>query len=221
MRIHFINEVGISESDLVTLALGVQTHANKVAKAYGLEPVTITTTSINGDGSAIEPKTARVFITERRRASALAWRDTFNGVPIVYASLRASVKLFGVYTKPFVLKGRTISPARMRSGLISVLAHEVSELIVSPYMDNFTAPDSAGKSWRKEICDPVIGAYYFEQVGGVNCVFPDFVLPSFWDVNGKAPFSYLGTAKSPMTWGVGSYGWFRTGISRLLTRVKF
>ena len=210
MRISFINEVGLVPREMEVIRLGVLSHAQKVTKAYGLDPLEI-----------VEGAQIKIYITERKRLGALAWRNVENGVPVVYASLKASVKPFGVYTKPFVLKGRTISPARMRSGLISVLAHEVSELLVSPNMDNFTMPDNAGKSWRKEICDPVLGSYYFEAINGVNCVFPDFVLPSFWDVKAQAPYSYLGTAKAPMVWARGSYAWFKTGISRLLTRVKF
>jgi hypothetical protein len=234
MKILLVNEVGLSDKDLNTIAEGVERHANKVAQAYKLEPVETIALTYSGNfeaspSAAAYRNTPKVFLTERQNKPLkpyerppLAWRSTdYYNVPISYASLRASVKPFGVYKKPFILKGRQINPARMRSGLISVVAHEVSEMIVSPLMDNFTLPDSAGKSWRVEVCDPVLGAYYYEAVDGVDCVFPDFVLPSFWDVKASGPYSYLGTAKAPMVWARGSYAWFKTGVSRLLTRVTF
>ena len=204
-----------------TIPAALTKHGEKVTSTYNLEPAVLTTGSVvNGTTILLTERLPKGLVLQPGQRRALAYRVVENGQPIVYASYRSSGRLFGVYVKPWYLKGILKTKARMRNGYITVLAHELSEMLVAPLLDQFTMPDSAGKSWRKEVCDPVLGAYYFENVNGQDCVFPDFVLPTFWDVNGKAPYSYMGTAKAPMVWAKGSYAWFRSALTRL-TRVQF
>ena len=220
MNVSLVNEVSLTDAQMQTIFLALDAHAKKVEIAYGL-PRTVLAL-----GKKENWQNANFYLTEKQPAGitngmALAYRVVENGIPTVYASYRKSGKLFGRYAKPFVLKGRTVSPARMGNGYITVLAHELSELIVAPMLDQFSGVDSTGKSWRKEVCDPVLGAYYFANISGQDCVLPDFVLPSFWDTKGVAPFSYLGSKVGPLVWTHPSYAWFRSGISKLLTRVTF
>lgn len=218
MKVLLVNELGYTEREMQIFKDGLTKQGAKVATEYGLPNPTISTVTFVGDYSKSpqhDKTMPTMYLTNRNtdytQSRAQAWRWMVDGVPEVIA--RRQYKSFGRYTKTST---RTI----IAPGTISALAHELSEMMVSPLLDNFTMPDSAGKSWRKEVCDPVLGSYFMEVVNGEKCIFPDFVLPSFWDADGKAPYSYMGSKVGPLVWRKGTYAWFRSAIVRLL-RVQF
>lgn len=217
MQINLVNEVSLTDAQMQTILAGLTKHGAKVASKYGLgTPVLSYGAYTPMPTILLTERLPKNFVLPSGAKRALAYRVVEDGLPTVYASLRQ----LGIFGKIFGRYRKLATREIMANGYITVLAHELSEMLVAPLLDQFTLPDSAGKSWRKEVCDPVLGAYYAENINGQMCVFPDFVLKPFWDYNGIAPYSYLGSKVGPMIWKVGTYAWFRSAVVRLL-RVQF
>ena len=77
-----------------------------------------------------------------------------------------------------------------------VISHEIFEAAVDPGANQW-ADNGHGLEVAKEACDAVEG-FCFTPPGSAIPV-SDFVLPSFFDPGGIAPFSHMGNPKAPMT----------------------
>lgn len=209
-----VNEVNLSTQDMQTLVDAVTYHTNLVAKAWGLAPVTITS---NAPGAT----DWKVYITERgRKQGALGYHQLEKGIPVAYCSPKASYKTFGVYSKPFIVKGKVINGARYRSGLATVICHEVSEALIDPAINVMSTIDSKGRAWLKEVADPVAGSFllFTDPISKVDVVLPDIVTPAFYDVKGVAPYSLKSSISAPFTLGVSGYAYYRNAAG-VLTKI--
>jgi len=135
------------------------------------------------------------------------------GNPVAYIRSNAYGKrsYLGTYSKPFVLLGKQISPARLTPGVATVVMHEVAEMLADAHIDQYaTAPD--GRQWLREICDHVSPVCYNIPLATAktNCIAPDFTWPSFYQADGKAPYSECNTPTAPFTLPKGAYGYYKT-----------
>ncbi len=88
------------------------------------------------------------------------------------------------------------------------LSHEFLELLGDPTCDRWAKrPD--GSEVAVEVCDPVQGDHYpvlAEVAGeGRTVEVSNYVLGSYWDPNGAAPFDRMGTLTAPLTMSPGGY----------------
>jgi|HubBroStandDraft_1064217.scaffolds.fasta_scaffold05466_4 hypothetical protein len=78
-----------------------------------------------------------------------------------------------------------------------VVSHEVLEALGDPGANRW-ADNGQGEEYALELCDAVEGYCYDLTVGGVTTSVSDFLLPSFFDAGGVAPYSYLGKPTAPL-----------------------
>lgn len=83
--------------------------------------------------------------------------------------------------------------------LSMALTHEIAETLINPYIDKYVY--YKGKKIYMEISDPTIDIFYI----GYSPV-SDFAFPSFYKINGKAPYSYTRSLKKPFLTNSG-YVW--------------
>jgi hypothetical protein len=95
--------------------------------------------------------------------------------------------------------------------IASVLSHEVCEMIGDRYA-NFWADGPAlpqGSEYALELCDPVENDSYEIDVNGTKVSVSNFVFPSWFNAQAKAPqnlpFDYLKKLTAPFTMTPGGY----------------
>ena len=214
ITICLVNET-ISDSDLKVHASAVSYFAPFVTKAWKLPAVKITTDTKPQVGAW------NVFITERnRKPGARGFHTVEGGLPVAYCSPKAAYKPFGAYFAGLIVKGKRVTPERVREGLITVLCHEIAEMLCDPKIDTVSAVDSKGRAWLVEVCDHVFGQYliYTEPVSSTVCVLPDVTTASFYDLKGKAPYSIKASALpgSPFTLTPQGYGYYKDATGKLI-----
>ena len=191
----------LSPNDLNALVLAVQHFVPKITTAVGKPAVTITTAPTQGAWV--------VHLTEKkRRSGAAGYHTDENGSIVAYCSPRAAGRLWGHYlpalwTKPTIVKGKVIVPARQihgeqfTPGLITVVCHEIAEMLSDDNITTYTAPNAAGECWLLEVCDWVFGQYFQETVAGQLCVFPNVALDNYHALGATAPYDLLGKITAP------------------------
>lgn len=87
-------------------------------------------------------------------------------------------------------------------------SHECCEESADPDCDLWV-PMGNGNEIAREVCDPVEGDNYMQtaEIGGDTREIPvsNYVLPSYFDANGKAPFDRMGKLSAPFTMDAGGY----------------
>lgn len=79
-------------------------------------------------------------------------------------------------------------------------SHELLEMLADPNVDQ-TVDDAQGWTYPRENCDAVEGDTSTE----LGVLVSNFVLPSWFDARGKAPFDHLGKLRAPFTLDKGGY----------------
>lgn len=208
-----INEAKLPEADISTFAKAVQISASDFAKAWGLDIPVVQV----GSTSATDWK---IYITNRNRhAGAKGYHLIENGIPTAYCSPQASInKLYGTYTKPIMSRGKILFAEKCRDGLITVIVHEVLEMLGDSHIDTFSEVDpKVGGPWLVEVCDPVAGVNYMIPLDGKQVILPDFVYPNFYKRDGKAPFDKCNQVKAPFTIPVKTgYGFWRNALGKFI-----
>jgi hypothetical protein len=108
-----------------------------------------------------------------------------------------------------VIFSRTLAGSGASLDVVSVgLDHENKEELVDPECDQtVTMPD--GRLLAKEICDPVQGDTRKVEVtiGSLtrSIAVSNYVLPSYFDPNGKAPYDAFGLVSKPFECRPGGY----------------
>ncbi len=74
------------------------------------------------------------------------------------------------------------------------ITHEIGEMLVDPSADQ-TADMGDGRIYARELCDACEDDILAIDIGGVKC--SDFVLPSWFDPNGRPPFDHQGRLDAP------------------------
>ena len=77
-----------------------------------------------------------------------------------------------------------------RSILTVVLTHELAETLVNPYLQKYTTYKN--RRVPIEIADPTNSTFYINKT-----MVSDFALPSFYNIKGKAPYSYTKSLERP------------------------
>jgi hypothetical protein len=180
-------------------------YAPYVTDAWQKEPVEITT-------NPYDPKVCNFHLTDEKiNRHAYGFHTYENQVPQAYISpymnriqakfvARRSQNIFGVVKEhpDFIIRGKLIRkgrPTDLTFGFISVVLHELAELLVDPGI-NLWKP-WGDKQVLVENADHVNGFHFFRVIQGVKVVMPDFTLPSFYDPAGKAPYSYCNAPTKP------------------------
>jgi len=158
----------ISDGDLAFIVAACNRQmVEHLAPAYGLAPWTCTAYHEIPAGAPTPIVPIRV-LDDVMEEGALGFHTSFLGMPW----------------------GRVEAPTNRLDG--TTFAHEAIEARLDPGVDKWVRmPD--GREMAYEACDPCQrGAYTMDVVIGIRTRFllvSDFVLPSYWQADGRAPFT--------------------------------
>ena len=207
MKIQLINQAGIADADFQTITQAVSYFTPLVTKAWNLVDASVVTDA--GDWV--------VYVTEaKRHTGAAGYHKVEGGKVVAYCSPRASGRLFGTYIKPLIIKGKQIHPGLSTPGLVSVICHEIAEMLCDPQIDNYSKPDSQGRAWLIEVGDHCFGNYFNKVFNNQTCIFPDITTPAFYDLKGKAPFTIGNTLSAPFTMSAKGYAYYKDATGKLV-----
>lgn len=84
-------------------------------------------------------------------------------------------------------------------------SHETLEMLADPFCTKTVMAEQNGVTWlyALEVCDAPEDDQFAYSIDGVQ--LSDFVLPSWFDLQGKAPFSFRNTLTAPLTLAEGGY----------------
>ena len=215
--VNLVNESKLlADKDAQALGVALKTFVSQVCHAWNINDVVVT------QSPARVPSAWNVCIVDKfpnpaMGAIALGYHETLNGVPISY--IRAGTYRtapLGRFRKGLTVKGKIIRQDRYQEGTAAIVFHEVVEMLVDPLI-GFYKTSPSGKSWVVEPADHVKGNYYRIDGGGVDVIAPDWTEPSFYDVNGKAPYSFMNIPTAPFTMTPQGYGYYKdaTGLHKL------
>jgi hypothetical protein len=195
MNFCVVNESGLTPDEIKTLLLGSADHIAQYAPAWKFGAITVTS------GTPLATDIPCYITVRNRRTGAAGYHGVENGKPAIYVLPNTAFNRYGTWRKALVqrLTGKVILPEYKREGTLSVLCHEIAEVLGDPLVKTVSTPDKNGHQWLVEIADPVVGFPYMKVINGHNCIFPDIALPSFYDVNGLAPYSIAKSPKAPFT----------------------
>ena len=175
----------ISDGDLVALERALQHQLNDAGQAYGLPPpgVSLATPETHLPGAEA---VAIDFVDDDGLEAAIAhhgWNERAN-----FAWCLIGVKEAWSYER--------------------AASHEALEYFLNLKLDQYEA--GPGGLWPREICDPVESQGYpmrIEVWGEIrrSVELSNFVLPSFWQSDGRWPYDYLGMLEAPFSLAPGGY----------------
>ena len=204
ITIRLINDASIAPKDFDTITQAVQHFVPLVATAWNIPDVIVVNGGTPATGDWL------IYATEKNRVTGAAgYHKTQAGVPIAYCSPRAAGRLFGTYVKALIIKGKQLHPGLYTPGLVTVLCHEIAEMLCDPQVATISPVDSKGRHWLVEVCDHCFGSYSNIVVNATNCVLPDVTTPSFYNPTGTTPFSILGACPAPFTMTPKGYAYYK------------
>ena len=159
-----------------------------------------------------------------RHTGAAGYHVLLNGVPTGFVYPDAVGGEWGYYRpaiygadiyktvlgkRILLRKGILRTPEKMLPGMITILCHELAEMLADGDVATYSAPNARGESWLIEPCDWVEGTFWMKKIGNDVCVFPNVALPAFTDVNNKTgPYDIMGLVKAPFQCvGPGKMAW--------------
>lgn len=183
---------------------------------WPLPEVDVTTVAEPGAWTAI-------ISTKGRKLGADGYHNvTRAGIPFALIVPGSGINPYGTYRLGRLAYkiGSVLFPARAeykRSGVLTVLVHEVVEMLVDPFLKTASKPDSKGRKWLIEVCSTsVMGGYYMKKIAGKFCILPNISYPSAYDLDGVAPFDFMGVLKAPFTVTTKSYPYQITDEGKLI-----
>jgi hypothetical protein len=168
--------------DAIAEALTIQIERD-FAPAWGVAPREV---RVGGSGDKIH-----VF-DSAHQADEFGWH-TVDGHGLPYAHV--------------FVAGSLATGSDWMSGEDSVattLGHEALEMLADPAANQY-AFDGHNRLWACEVCDPVQADAYRITAGGLRVPVTDFVLPSFFNAWGQAPYDHLSVLEAPFTLAKGGY----------------
>lgn len=208
-NITFVNESQIlSAPDANSIASALGIFVGQVSAAWSLGDTSVAI------GTARNPNGWNVCVVDKfpnPAVRAYGYHEVINGQPISYilAGSFQSAPL-GKFRKGLSFKGHVISKDRYQEGTAAVVFHEMVEMLVDPNITNVSAPDSKGRTWLMEPADHVRGGLYkITAKDGRDVIAPDWTLPAFYNLLGKAPYSYLNAVATPFTLTPTGYGYYK------------
>lgn len=161
---------------------------------------------------------------------------TVGLIPTCYISPDALLKnIYGTYTPAHWSKAiwnllRTkitrasiqTSQAKYRQGIVTILIHELMEMVADAHIDQVSAPDSTNSCWLIEVADHVSGYYSVDILPDKTvCVIPVATLPSYYDLKGKRPFDTINASSTPFdTTSPTFYGYIKTILGAYVAIIK-
>lgn len=205
-----VNDVSISTTDMATLVKAVQSYCNLITDAWKQKRVVVTTTPTEGAWL--------IHLTEtKRHTGALGYHTVEAGIPVAYVSFKAVVsKLWGKYFKPLTIKGKVIRQATYSPGIVSVICHEVAEMLCDPVIQTLSPVDSLGRQWLVEVGDHCSGSYALVPVDGNICLIPDATVPAFYNLKAKGPYTLYNAVTAPFTMTAKGYGYYKDASGKLI-----
>jgi hypothetical protein len=191
----------INTTQLGNLCLGMQKYANLVAKAWGLQAVTVTSSPTKGAWM--------FFLVDQFPAggpvNALGYHDFVNGQVVAYVSTAMTMPTLPAPLKitPWgvIIPGLGSTPETlMPGGFSEVLAHEIAEALVDPTVNRFAQDAHTGDLWLIEVGDQADAFRFTVTVGTlrkVRMIVQDFTLPSYYVAGSSGPWSYTGKVSAP------------------------
>lgn len=184
MEIAVVNESAtLGDSDVAFMVAACAQQAEELCLAWSLPFVPV---AFYAKGTSLSPKTthAMVLTDSLNEPGALGYHSDDGGV--IYGRVQAQ----GI-------------PA---TGI--TLSHECCELIVDPTCDQW-CPMPDGRKVAKETSDPVEGDSYVESVTVLGetrgIALSNYILPSWLEADGKAPFDRMSRCLAPFAMTDGGY----------------
>ena len=210
----FVNESKVlSAPDAASISSALGIFTAQVTKAWGLEEMSVVqapTRSANG---------WNVCVVDHFPTSTMAYgyHEVLNGQPIAYilaGSFRTAP--LGKYRPAVKFKNILIRQEAYQQGTAAIVFHEVVEMLVDPGINTVSKPDSKGRTWLMEPADHVRGLLYrITAKDGRDVIAPNWTLPSFYDVHGVAPYSYVPSVTTPFTLTPEGYGYWKDANGNL------
>lgn len=208
--IRIINDAQISDTDFDKIVKAIKYFIPKVTSAWGINSVNVETNGVPVTGDWL------IYATEaKRKVGASGYHTLLNGNPVAYCSPKASGRLFGTYIKALTIKGKLIHKDLYTPGLVSVICHEIAEMLCDPYVQTISAEDSKGRKWLIEVCDHVFGSYETYAVDNTNCVLPDVTTPAFYNLQAPGPYSIFNAAVTPFVMTPKGYAYWMDSTGKL------
>jgi len=206
--ITFVNESKyLAAPDFASIGSALGIFVTQVTKAWNLEETVVVssnTRSTNGWNVCVVDHFPQSL-------QAYGYHEVLNGQPIAYilgGSFRTAP--LGKFRKGISFKGKVLSQDRYQQGTAAVVFHEVVEMLVDPNINAVSAPDSKGRTWLMEPADHVRGLLYkITSRDGKDVIAPNWTLPSFYDLHGVAPYSYIPSVTTPFTLTPEGYGFYK------------
>jgi hypothetical protein len=146
----------------------------------------------------IPPSLWRIYLLDTAdTANAMGYHTLSNGIPYGKVFVRTVLQNGGVK-----FMGRTVNVPTVAQ----ILAHELFEILMSPYANTWWSDANGVKFFAGEVVDPVQGNVVPVTVGTTRIGFSDWVLPKWTDSNAtKGPFNHNNTLKTPFQIDSGGY----------------
>ena len=191
MDICIVNQAGWTPADMAITKSSLSDYLSRLTRwDFG----SLNLTDKESDSSV------NIYITSSPRGSGAGFHGVdHRGIPAAWILPGTQANRYGTYRRARYWRGKCWAIETMRLGPVGVICHEVAELLGDPQIKTLSMPDRLSRTWLREICDPVEGSMYMRTIAGKNVVFPDTLLPSFYDINALPPYDLNGAVKSPFT----------------------
>ena len=217
IKLALINDGGVPDDVMAVYKTVLEVQIAELKTKWPLPEVDVITTAEPGAWTAI-------ISTKGRKLGADGYHNvTRAGIPFALIVPGSGINPYGTYRlgRLAYKSGSVLFPARAeykRSGVLTVLVHEVIEMLVDPFLKTRTEQaDPQGRRWLIEVCSTsVMGGYYMKKIAGQLCILPNFSYPSAYDSQGVAPFDYMGVLKKPWTVTARSYPYQLTDEGKLV-----
>ena len=193
-----VNQASLNKSEMDKLVIKTQFFLDGFCDDWEIDRV-----RVNSVGNF---NTRNMYIGTTGRIRGIgAYHKTISNTPAAFCLPYTAYDRFGIYHPGRTWRGKVIWKESFRPGLLTNICHEAAEMMVDPYNSEYSPPDKLGRHWRKEICDHVFGQYFTDSD---KCVYPDYALPAFYELNGVKPFNRNNTIPASFTLSAKGYGYW-------------
>jgi hypothetical protein len=210
----------INATQMKVMVAGLQKYGNLVTKAWGLEPVKVSTTATPGAWEFYFVDTPPKGFP----ANALGYHDYVDNKIISYISTVLTMPVIDpllpkVSPWGFIFDMGDGTETLMPMSFMEVVTHELADALLDANVNRYALNEVDGLMWFIETGDHA-GAYRFALdvptllINGrktTRMICQDFTLPSFYTNQAPAPYSYTGKVSNRFTIDPGCYGYFVQG----------
>ena len=206
MRFAIINESSttISHTDMGAMCGALQIQLNRDFATYWNDSYEVRGLN-EGDTGGFMPGEVVVHIDDAlpQAPGAIAYHDVDgSALPIVFVAA-------------------SLCPSILQSSgsLSAAISHELLEAAADPACNRWV-DDGNGTLWALEVCDATQGDSYTIEGNGAAVTVSNFVLPSFFNVYGSSPFTFIGASgedpiAKPFSTASGGYQLYRNADNNI------